>query len=173
MALLEKIKRKLGFGSEASDQGVGETTVTVEQEADGSVADGRPAGVEAGDAASTAPDDGVASGAEEAAGAEETTGAEVGAVDESEDAADSGDAPSAAADDTTADDTAADAAEPRSDGDPVDQIKGIGPAYGERLAEMGIETVDELAAADPVDVAEGASVGEKRASRWIDRAERF
>lgn len=168
MALLEKIKRKLGFGSEASDQGVGETTVTVEQEADGSVADGRPAGVEAGDAASTAPDDGVASGAEEAAGAEETTGAEVGAVDESEDAADSGDAPSAAADDT-----AADAAEPRSDGDPVDQIKGIGPAYGERLAEMGIETVDELAAADPVDVAEGASVGEKRASRWIDRAEQF
>ena len=168
MALLEKIKRKLGFGSEASDQGAGETTVTVEQEADGSVADGRPAGVEAGDAASTAPDDGVASGAEEAAGAEETTGAEVGAVDESEDAADSGDAPSAAADDT-----AADAAEPRSDGDPVDQIKGIGPAYGERLAEMGIETVDELAAADPVDVAEGASVGEKRASRWIDRAEQF
>jgi hypothetical protein len=38
---------------------------------------------------------------------------------------------------------------------------------------MGIETVDELAAADPVDVADGASVGEKRASRWIDRAEQF
>lgn len=163
MALLEKIKRKLGFGSEASDQGAGETTVTVEQEADGSVADGRPAGVETAGAASAPPDDEAASGAEEAAGAEETTGAEVDAVDESEDAAESGDAPSAGTD----------AAEPRSDGDPVDQIKGIGPAYGERLAEMGIETVDELAAADPVDVAEGASVGEKRASRWIDRAEQF
>jgi predicted flap endonuclease-1-like 5' DNA nuclease len=173
MALLEKIKRKLGFGSESSDQGAGETTVTVEQEAGENAADSRPAGVETADAASTTPDDGVASGTEEAAGAEETTGAEVGAVDESEDAAESGDAPSAAADDTTADDTAADAAEPRSDGDPVDQIKGIGPAYGERLAEMGIETVDELAAADPVDVADGASVGEKRASRWIDRAEQF
>lgn len=150
MALLEKIKRKLGFGSESSDQGAGETTVTVEQEADGSVADGRPAGVETAGAASTAPDDEAASGAEET-------------VDESEDAVDPGDAPSADPD----------ATEPGSDGDPVDQIKGIGPAYGERLAEMGIETVDELAAADPVDVAEGASVGEKRASRWIDRAEQF
>lgn len=150
MALLEKIKRKLGFGSESSDQGTGETTVTVEQEADGRVADGRPASVETAEAPSTTPDDEAASGAEETVG-------------ESEDAIDSGDAPS----------TEGDATELRSDGDPVDQIKGIGPAYGERLAEMGIETVDELAAADPVDVAEGASVGEKRASRWINRAEQF
>ncbi|ESS02687.1 MAG: hypothetical protein A07HR67_02191 [uncultured archaeon A07HR67] len=167
MALLEKIKRKLGFGSESSDQGPRETTVTVEQEAGETAADSRPAGVKTADAASTTPDD------EAASGAEETTVAEVDAVDESGDAVESGDAPSAAADDTAADDTATDAAEPRSDGDPVDQIKGIGPAYGERLAEMGIETVDELAAADPVDVADGASVGEKRASRWIDRAEQF
>jgi predicted flap endonuclease-1-like 5' DNA nuclease len=167
MALLEKIKRKLGFGSESSDQGPRETTVTVEQEAGENAADSRPAGVKTADAASTTPDD------EAESGAEETTGGEVDAVDESGDAAESGDAPSAAAGDTAADDTPVDAAEPRSDGDPVDQIKGIGPAYGERLAEMGIETVDELAAADPVDVADGASVGEKRASRWINRAEQF
>jgi len=38
---------------------------------------------------------------------------------------------------------------------------------------MGIETVTQLAAADPAEVAEGAKVSEKRASRWIDRAAEF
>ena len=58
-------------------------------------------------------------------------------------------------------------------GPSVEEIKGIGPAYAERLAEIDIETVDQLAAADAADIAEGASISEKRAARWIDRADEF
>jgi SpoVK/Ycf46/Vps4 family AAA+-type ATPase len=58
-------------------------------------------------------------------------------------------------------------------GPSVEEIKGIGPAYAERLAEIGIETVDDLAGADAAAVAEGTSVGEKRAATWIDRASEF
>lgn len=53
---------------------------------------------------------------------------------------------------------------------PVDEIKGIGPAYSERLGEIGIETVADLAAADAADVAERTTVPEKTVRKWIDRA---
>ncbi len=58
-------------------------------------------------------------------------------------------------------------------GPSVEEIKGIGPAYAERLAGIDIETVGDLAGADAAAVAEGASVGEKRAATWIDRANEF
>ena len=65
-----------------------------------------------------------------------------------------------------------DGADAATDGstEPVETITGIGPAYGGRLAEYGIETVGELAAADAADVAEGIDVSESRASDWIERA---
>ena len=66
----------------------------------------------------------------------------------------------------------ADDADTAADGstEPVETITGIGPAYGGRLAEYGIETVGELAAADPADVAEGIDVSESRVSDWVERA---
>ena len=70
---------------------------------------------------------------------------------------------------TAADSDGADAATDGST-EPVETITGIGPAYGGRLAEYGIETVGELAAADAADVAEGIDVSESRASDWIERA---
>lgn len=57
--------------------------------------------------------------------------------------------------------------------DPVDQIRGIGPAYAERLESAGIETVGELAAADAADLAERTDVPEGRASNWIERAREY
>jgi predicted flap endonuclease-1-like 5' DNA nuclease len=54
--------------------------------------------------------------------------------------------------------------------EPVETVTGIGPAYGGRLAEYGIETVGELAAADAADVAEGIDVSESRVSDWVERA---
>ncbi|SFF91521.1 Helix-hairpin-helix domain-containing protein [Halopelagius inordinatus] len=52
----------------------------------------------------------------------------------------------------------------------VDNVKGIGPAYAERLADAGVSTVGELVAADPESLADDIGVSEKRIARWIDRA---
>jgi predicted flap endonuclease-1-like 5' DNA nuclease len=65
------------------------------------------------------------------------------------------------------------AADDDGGGDPVHNIRGIGPAYADRLADMGIDTVAELAAAAPEDVAEGTNVSESRVTRWIERAAEY
>ncbi|RQH03404.1 helix-hairpin-helix domain-containing protein [Natrarchaeobius oligotrophus] len=57
------------------------------------------------------------------------------------------------------------------DGEPVNSIKGIGPAYADRLADAGVETVADLAGADAAELAEQTDVSEKRIQGWIDRAE--
>ncbi|ESS11558.1 MAG: hypothetical protein A07HR60_01615 [uncultured archaeon A07HR60] len=53
---------------------------------------------------------------------------------------------------------------------PVEEVKGIGPAYAEQLANIGVETVTQLAAADPEEIGEETSVGESRAATWVSRA---
>jgi len=68
------------------------------------------------------------------------------------------------------DDAAAVVDEAEPDGDPVDDIKGIGPTYAERLGEAGISTVGDLAAADAATVADAAQASESRAADWIERA---
>ncbi|MFC6754862.1 helix-hairpin-helix domain-containing protein [Halorubrum tibetense] len=191
MALLQKIKAKLGFGSNSTDHDGGETTVTVEKDADGeddssTVDDGTTAETaESADHAESADAVGVDTEPEPVDDGEsgetddvDTTDAEpaddtpANAADPDDDAdatdADATDAKAADADATDTDEPAVE-----SDGDPVEGIKGIGPAYSERLSEMGIHSVADLAAADPADVAEGAKVGEKRAATWIQRAEEF
>ncbi len=55
----------------------------------------------------------------------------------------------------------------------VEEIKGIGPTYAERLEATGLGTVADLAAADPADVAEAAETGESRAGDWVERAGEF
>ncbi|TYT62875.1 helix-hairpin-helix domain-containing protein [Natrialba swarupiae] len=55
--------------------------------------------------------------------------------------------------------------------EPVDSIKGIGPAYADRLADAGVETVADLADADAGVLAEQTDISEKRLQGWIDRAE--
>jgi predicted flap endonuclease-1-like 5' DNA nuclease len=55
----------------------------------------------------------------------------------------------------------------------VEEIKGIGPTYAERLEAAGMGTVADLAAADPADVAEAAQTGENRAGDWVERAQDF
>lgn len=52
-------------------------------------------------------------------------------------------------------------------------LKGIGPAYARRLADAGIETVGELAAADADAVADDIDVSPKRVARWVDRAKEY
>ncbi|MGQ4554430.1 helix-hairpin-helix domain-containing protein [Halobellus sp. GM3] len=79
-----------------------------------------------------------------------------------------GDGETAEADDED-DDTDAEPAGAEDDR-PVERLKGIGPAYAERLGNAGIETVGELAVADAEEVAADIDVSEKRVSDWIDRA---
>ncbi|WP_226040508.1 DUF4332 domain-containing protein [Natrinema sp. DC36] len=55
--------------------------------------------------------------------------------------------------------------------EPVVEIKGIGPAYADRLAGAGVDTVGELAAADAAELAEQTDISETRIQGWIDRAE--
>jgi predicted flap endonuclease-1-like 5' DNA nuclease len=55
----------------------------------------------------------------------------------------------------------------------VQEIKGIGPTYTERLEAAGIETVADLAASDAATVAEAAEATEGRAADWIERAKAF
>lgn len=52
----------------------------------------------------------------------------------------------------------------------VDEIRGIGPAYADRLSDAGVETVADLAAADAATLADEIGVSETRVGRWIDRA---
>jgi predicted flap endonuclease-1-like 5' DNA nuclease len=49
-------------------------------------------------------------------------------------------------------------------------VKGIGPAYADRLAAAGVETIADLGDADAADLAERTSLSEKRISRWVERA---
>ena len=53
----------------------------------------------------------------------------------------------------------------------VDEIRGIGPTYSERLSAVGIETVGDLVGADETEVAEAAEVSESRAADWVTQAE--
>jgi predicted flap endonuclease-1-like 5' DNA nuclease len=52
----------------------------------------------------------------------------------------------------------------------VRAISGIGRAYGKRLADAGVETVADLAAADAADLAEASGISEKRIAGWQSSA---
>lgn len=50
------------------------------------------------------------------------------------------------------------------------EVKGIGPVYATRLAAAGVNTVDDLAARDPNELASAAEVPVARARGWIESA---
>lgn len=55
-------------------------------------------------------------------------------------------------------------------GTSTEEIKGIGPTYSDRLADAGIETVSDLADADPEDLAAETDISETRLETWVKRA---
>lgn len=87
-----------------------------------------------------------------------------------EDAVKGTDATSTAAPDDGAVQATATDDSPTDDGEPLDVIKGVGSTYADRLEDAGIETVDQLADADPEALAEKTGISEKRLTRWIERA---
>ena len=175
MALLQKLKEKLGFGSGSSERESGETEVTVERESDPAAEAPEEGGEptdEAGSAAAVADEDAPEENGEPAAAETEAAASTESLVDE-EAAASDAETAAEPAEAATAEDEETDIDDADDRGPSVEEITGIGPAYAERLAEIGIETVGDLADADAAAVAEGTSVGEKRAATWIDRASEF
>ena len=167
MGLISAIKSLLGIGDtrDRSRGRPGGTDVTVEREPD---ATSERAVKESG--AETA-DTGDAVDADEGADADggadtdEETGADEDAelTFESEPDTAGGDASGATGEEP-------DGEERETGGAPVEEIKGIGPAYAERLGEAGVHTVSDLADADAADLGEATELGENRIQGWIDRA---
>ncbi|WP_115865632.1 helix-hairpin-helix domain-containing protein [Halorussus litoreus] len=87
---------------------------------------------------------------------------------ETADEAETTDAESAETEDDT-EEVAAEESE--SAGEPLEDVKGIGPAYAERLRSAGVADVAELATADADRLAEETDLSEKRISRWIEQAQ--
>jgi predicted flap endonuclease-1-like 5' DNA nuclease len=71
---------------------------------------------------------------------------------------------------------AAEASEPADGASPtasdLRRLGGLGSTYAERLQSAGYETLADLAGADPVAVAEAASVAPGRGRRWVNAAGR-
>ena len=59
------------------------------------------------------------------------------------------------------------------DDPPITEVKGIGPAYAERLEEAGVSTVSDLAAADAEELGEATDLSPNRVSGWIEQANSF
>ena len=53
------------------------------------------------------------------------------------------------------------------------ELNGIGPAYADRLAGQGIDTVGELAVADPEAIAAETDLGAKRVTDWVEQAREY
>lgn len=55
-------------------------------------------------------------------------------------------------------------------GRPLEDVKGIGPAYAERLRNVGVEDSAALATADAEELADETDLSPKRVEGWIERA---
>ncbi|MUV61005.1 helix-hairpin-helix domain-containing protein [Halobacterium sp. CBA1126] len=160
MGLLSTLKSLLGMEEESRSAGNG-VDVTVERDPS---ADSERAVKE-----STAGQDDEAEDEEPVAAETDASASTESLVDE-----DHTDDPTRAAEPAEAASTGGDDEAEESeavDGEPVTVLDGIGPAYADRLADAGVETVDDLAAADPDDLAERIDLSAKRVGRWVDSAQ--
>ena len=54
--------------------------------------------------------------------------------------------------------------------DDLTQVRGIGPVYRHRLAEIGIASFDDLLDGDAAEIAAAIDVNESQVREWIDQA---
>jgi polyhydroxyalkanoate synthase len=52
----------------------------------------------------------------------------------------------------------------------LETIRGVGPSYADRLREAGVESIADLAAADPPSLAATLDLGEARVADWVSQA---
>ncbi|MEE6211336.1 helix-hairpin-helix domain-containing protein [Salarchaeum sp. III] len=159
MGLLSALKSMLGLESDESGRN-GSVDVTVERERED-----EPVAEETDASASTESlvEDHVEEG-EKVAESERAEPAEAGAGQ-----------PDAEDETTDIDEVEPDAeseSAPDEEGaEDVELLKGIGPAYAERLHDAGVETVADLADADADELGDEIDVSSSRVQRWIDRAQ--
>lgn len=181
MALLDKLKSLLGLDDDTTprERRDRDTGVTIEREPADEPATESESAVKGIEERGDGPRAGAEDAIEEAeAGSGETARDDAGAdtpasVDEAEsDAAASDDDGADPAPEAT-DETGGDVGQPPGGTTPVDSIKGVGPTYAERLEDVGVETVADLAAADPEDLSERVDhphFTPGRLSGWIEQA---
>ena len=63
--------------------------------------------------------------------------------------------------------------EAKKEGKPVTDVEGIGPATAEKLAKADIETVEDLAKADPEELAKSTGFPLEKVNPWIDAAKKL
>ncbi|QLH80277.1 helix-hairpin-helix domain-containing protein [Halosimplex pelagicum] len=173
-------------GDGASGDGV---DVTVEHEpatANEDAVKGTDTATESGSTTATEPTDSTDeveddTGVEADAGVDES-GAEATADEAAEVTGDAETDDSGAADAETDDSGAADAeTDDSSDGAPTDpapdaeleDIKGIGPTYAERLREAGVDGVAGLAESDAAALADETDIAESRVENWVEQAKLY
>ncbi|WP_251329998.1 helix-hairpin-helix domain-containing protein [Haloplanus pelagicus] len=167
MGILDTLLSLIGLDGSSSEDGRRETTVSVERDRVETESEAAVKGAAPDDEAAAAGTDAAAStdslvdgdGAAAAAEPAEATGPD---ADDGETELETVEAESVG--ETTGEHEAVETAES------VEVIKGIGPAYAERLAKVGVESVADLAAADAEELAAEVDLSEKRVGRWIDRA---
>jgi predicted flap endonuclease-1-like 5' DNA nuclease len=158
MGLLDAIKSALGIGKTTTKQ-AGETSVAVEREPDNEAEEVEEPVAEPTDAA----------------GSTESLVDEEAATSDATEAAEPAEAAGPEPEDVTTDieETDPEGAAPAEEETTVQEIKGIGPAYGERLIEAGVVAVSDLVDADPERLTEQTGISDSRIREWIDRAREF
>jgi predicted flap endonuclease-1-like 5' DNA nuclease len=181
MGLLSKLKSMLGLEETERAPGSG-VDVTVEHEPDAdserAVKEAAEDGDETADGASSGGSDAgeeepAAAGTDAAASTESLVDEDAG--DDADRAAEPAEAAGTAAggeeaDDGDDDDDDASGGDAAAEPDDLTEIKGVGPAYADRLEDAGVTTFAGLAEADPEELAAATDLSPKRVGRWIDRA---
>ncbi|MEF8801883.1 MAG: DUF4332 domain-containing protein [Halolamina sp.] len=180
--ILRKLRQLLGIGSGSDEAERSEPDVVVQEEHADAETEAAVKGVDE-DASESAEESGIGGGDvdEPVATATDADASTESLVDKAEaqahpeSRAEPAEAAGPGADDETTDieDVEVDSEAESEDGTDLDEIKGIGPAYSDRLDEVGIHTVAQLAEADPSDLAERITVSEKTVGKWVDRAQEF
>lgn len=177
MGLLSKLKSLLGMEEERRTAGSG-VDVTVERE---SSADTEPDATDStagtGDDEQSADEQSADEQSADEQADDEPAAAETTAAASTESLVDDAhtDDPTRAAEPAEAavsdDEPSAEPVEESDDGEPVSNVKGIGPAYASRLEDAGVVTVADLATADAEELADKTDLSAKRIGRWIDSAQ--